>query len=119
MSLSQLDDALQKVVHGLALAFVDRHWTQIRYASRWTPAGDVGADDFWLTDDRGTEKTWSTVEQERTVSAAAFDHWRLTQELGQPRWYMMTVKLDRSGKYSVDFEYKDDYREGDIMKAVD
>jgi len=31
----------------------------------------------------------------------------------------MTVKLERSGKYSVDFEYRDTYQEGDIMKELD
>ena len=28
----------------------------------------------------------------------------------------MIVSVEGSGKFSVDFEYKDDYQEGDIMK---
>ena len=43
-------------------------------------------------------------------------HWRLTQDLGQPRCYKMIVTVERSGKFSVKLEYKDDYQEGDIMK---
>ncbi len=46
----------------------------------------------------------------------ARDHLKLTQDLGQPRWYKMIVTVERSGKFSVGFEYKDDYQEGDIMK---
>jgi hypothetical protein len=29
----------------------------------------------------------------------------LTQQLGQARWCQIAVKLDRSGKYVVDFDY--------------
>ena len=36
--------------------------------------------------------------------------------LGQSRWYKMIVTVERSGKFNVEFEYKDDYQEGDIMK---
>ena len=40
----------------------------------------------------------------------------LSRPLGQPRWYKMIVIVERSGKFSVDLKYKDDYKEGDIMK---
>jgi hypothetical protein len=50
------------------------------------------------------------------VSEAARSQWRLTRDLGLPRWYKMTITVERSGKFSVDFEYKDDYQEDDIMQ---
>ena len=72
-----------------------------------------------LTDGRIDQGFEPVREEERQLDDATFAHWRLTQDLGQPRWDMMTVKVDRSGKYSVDFEYRDDYKEGDIMKELD
>lgn len=93
---------------------------KVRFCYRMTPDGSVMAPDYWFTESDGAvTKDYPSREIERAVGDAAVHHWRLTQDLGQPRWYMMTVKLDRSGKYSVDFEYRDDYQVGDIMKELD
>jgi hypothetical protein len=54
----------------------------------------------------------------REIESAGRQHWRSCEECGQPRWYMMTIKLERTGKYTVDFEYRDDYKEGDIMQPL-
>jgi hypothetical protein len=73
---------------------------------------------FRLADGRISRVIEPVREAERLLDDATFAHWRTTQQLGLPRWYMMTVKLERSGKYSVDYEYRDDYQEGDIMKEL-
>ena len=89
-----------------------------RYVAKFTPTADVWAGDYDLIDKEGNVDQSTAPD---TTTAYAIDklshrHWRLTQDLGQPRWYKMIVSVERSGKFSVDFEYKDDYQEGDIMK---
>jgi hypothetical protein len=118
MSLVQLDKAVQEIASALFSAFQHQEWQQVRYASRWTPDGDVGADDFWLVTEAGTKKASSDLHLEQAVSDAARRHWRLTQDLGQSRWYMLTVTLNRDGNYSVNFEYRDNYQVGDIMESL-
>lgn len=44
------------------------------------------------------------------------EHQQLVQKASQPRWYKMIVIVHRDGKFNVDFEYNDNYQEGDIMK---
>jgi hypothetical protein len=117
VSLTTLDEATTDVVRAVVAAFENTPWSRICYAARWTPAGDVGADDYWLSDDIGTTtKVLPDLMPSVGVSNASKRHWRMTQDLGQARWYKMTVTVERSGKFSIDFEYKDDYQEGDIMR---
>jgi hypothetical protein len=119
MSLKALDEALQQVASALAQAFGDQPWDRLRYASRWTPSGDVGADDFWLKLGGAERKTMPAgMAESLRVSDAAKLHWKLTQELGQARWYRLDLTLERSGQYHADFEYRDDYKEGDIIEPL-
>lgn len=118
--LQRLDAALHKVVTSLYGAYARGSWTSLRYCARWTPAGDVGADDFWWKKgDQWVKQSPTDINDCLAVSDAAKEHWQLTQALGQPRWYQMTVRLDENGRYSVDFAYRDVYEEGDIMEAVE
>ena len=116
MSINSLDAATTGVVHALIEAFRGVPWKSLRCASRWTPRGDVGAADFWLSNGGEEVKTMPALAATLAVSNAAKQHWQLTQTLGQPRWYKMTVKVEHTGRFNVDFEYRDHYREGDIMR---
>ena len=117
MDSKTLDEALQEAASALAQAFGDQPWDRLRYASRWTPLGDVGADDFWLKLVEAERKTMPDgLAESLRVSDAAKRHWKLTQDLGQARWYRMDLTLEKSGRYHADFRYRDDYSEGDIME---
>lgn len=120
MSLQAFDEAATGVAKQLHAALVSYGAEKVRFCYRVTPDGSVMAPDYWFTPSGGAEvKDYPPNAAHRLVSDGAEAHWRLTQDLGLPRWYMMTVKLERSGKYSVDYEYRDDYQEGDIMKELD
>ena len=69
--------------------------------------GDVGPVEGWSLPIEGTERD--------KVFGLFLKCWRLCQSTGGP-WYGMTVALHRSGRFSVDFEYRDHYQEGDIMR---
>jgi hypothetical protein len=55
-------------------------------------------------------------EGDQALQEAARAHWQLTQDLGQPRWFAMTVRVSRAGKFSTELEYNDNYQEGDMFK---
>ena len=116
--LMKLDRVLSELAaHAYASAPMN-NWEKIQVSLRSTPDGSVRARsyDFALTGGTLDQGSSPIRDADQLVDAAAEKHWRLTQDLGQPRWYKMIVTVERSGKFSVDFEYKDDYQEGDIMK---
>lgn len=118
--LNKLDESVQGVALALHAACEASGAVKVRFCFRITPDASVWAPDYWFTAADGTvKKAFPRRDLEGPIEDGAVRHWRLTQELGQPRWYMMTVNLERSGKYSVDFEYRDDYQEGDIMKELE
>lgn len=99
-------------------AYQAQAWYRLRYVAKFTPTADVWAGDYDLFSEDGSvdQSTAPDTTAAYSIDKLAHCHWRLTQDLGQPRWYKMIVTVERSGKFSVDFEYKDDYQEGDIMK---
>lgn len=94
------------------------NWERVQVFLKSTPDGSVRARcyDFVLTDGSLDQGSSPNRDADQLIDSTAARHWRLTQDLGQPRWYKMIVSVERSGKFSVAFEYKDDYQEGDIMK---
>ena len=119
MSLKALDEALQHVALALAQAFDDQPWDRLRYASRWTPSGDVGADDFWLRLGGAERKTMPAgMAESLGVYDSAKSHRNLKPVQGQARWYRLKHNQEKSGQYHADFEYRDDYREGDIIEPL-
>lgn len=118
--LNKLDESVQAIAGALFAVCESSGAAKVRFCFRVTPDASVLAPDYWFTSPEGAvRKDFPKRELESLVEDAALRHWRLAQDFGQPRWYMMTVNLERSGKYSVDFEYRDDYKEGDIMKELD
>lgn len=94
--------------------------THVRFSFRVTPNAGVLAPDYWPTmADGSVRKDFPEQQFERSVEDAALRHWHLVQDLGQSPWYMMTLRVNLGGPYSADFEYRDDYQEGDIMKSLE
>lgn len=115
--IRQLDESQTTVVQAIYMALADRPWRVVRYVAKFTPTADVWSSDYDLIHEDGREEgVLPTVAASRHVNSLAHHHWKLTQDLGQPRWYKMIVTIERNGKFKVDFEYKDDYKEGDIMQ---
>jgi hypothetical protein len=116
---NELDSKVTEICRGLfAAAPTGRAWQQIGVVVKYTPDGSVSGHDFRLDlIDGSNDDTFLPQSAQRAVIySATREHWRLTQDLGLPRWYKMTVTVERTGKFSVDFEYEDDYKEGDIMQ---
>lgn len=104
MTLQKLDEATIDVATKLHAALLSYGAGGVRFCYRVTPDGGVTAPDYWFTQADGSEKRdLPSRPERRAVNESADAHWHLTQALGQPRWYMMTVSLSRNGKYSTVF----------------
>ena len=116
--LAKLDTLNTRIALALFEAPPMEDWVKVKAMLAFTPDASVGSQAFHFLLSSGEIDKGSSPRRpaELRVGQLAEEHWRLTQDLGLPRWYKMTVAVERSGKFSVDFEYKDDYKEGDIMK---
>lgn len=118
---SELDSGAAEICQQLfATAPAGDAWQAISMVAKYTPDGSVSGHDFCLRLSSGSNDDGFLPPSGRraVLYGATRRHWRLTQDLGLPRWYKMTVMVERTGKFSIDFEYKDDYKEGDIMKPA-
>jgi hypothetical protein len=120
MTLESLDQATTALVARLHAALQERQAQSLRFTFRMTPEGSVGAPDYWFLDEgsQAEVKDYPSSPVHRAVSESAEAHWSLTEQLGQARWYQIAVSVERSGRYGVDFEYRDNYQEGDIHRQT-
>jgi hypothetical protein len=118
--LKELDSATTKLVEAVFASVPMTNWKNLECRIRVVPDGSVLRRQVTFFLGLGVIDRSSDLLSlpGRDLTTLALDHWKLTQNLGQSRWYMMTIKLERSGKYTVDFEYRDDYKEGDIMQPL-
>lgn len=114
IDMDRLTTDVAQVIHA---SVPPMNWRIARMSTNYSPAG-VGAFQFTYIDEVGHADKGKGPNDEHLnkLSDLTLEHWRLTQDLGQPRWYKMIVTVERSGKFNVEFEYKDDYQEGDIMR---
>jgi hypothetical protein len=116
MTLEKIDSKNTQLASLVVAAYADATWDVLHYAARWTPKGDVGATDFFVVSGSSHRKQYpSDREAERRLSDATKEHLQLLESIGQPRWYMMIVRVERSGKYTVNFDYRE-YVEHDISR---
>ena len=117
-AIKSLDVLITDIVTELHQSVPFPDWRAVKMVSKYTPDASVSGHDFDFICADGSQGLGSLPGDAALIRLgnATKSHWRLTQDLGQPRWYKMIVTVERNGKFSVDFEYKDDYREGDIMK---
>ena len=118
LPLEKIDPLVTELAMCLASSVDVSSWLDVRFAVVFIPSGDTGSLECKLTTSpREPVEGWypSNDVMDRLYDLSK-RHWQLTQDLGQARWYKMIVTVERSGKFSVNFEYKADYQEGDILK---
>jgi hypothetical protein len=93
-------------------------WQSIKYVAKYAPDGSVSGHDYDYHLSDGTVNRGASPDRtsERALMEMTRNHWQTTQDLGLPRWYKMIVTVNRDGKFSVDFEYNDNYTDEDMMK---
>lgn len=110
-------DALMTEIAGLVYQSVPMpDWRTVTLHAYYTPDGSVSGHDFdyLLEDGQLDRSSGPSTEMLRQISDATEKHWAASQ----PRWYAMHLVVSRDGKISTNWEYKDNYQEGDIMRRA-
>lgn len=113
-SLNELDQLLSDIAALVYRTVPFAEWQQATLHAKYTPDGSVSGHDFdyLLADgrvDRGSSPSRSETDR---IEELTERHWALSQ----PRWFAMHLRVTRDGKVHADWEYKDDYQVGDIMR---
>lgn len=118
-TLKELDAVLAELAATLYREAPLPHWEQQRLIARYTPDGGVGSHEYIYTLQDGREEHGQSPASgaaRAAVRELTRKHWDQSAALGQPRWYQLTLTLDRQGKYRTEFGYSDAYETGDIMR---
>lgn len=118
-ALSKLDDTVTQIALALHQSAPNDSWTKQAYRVAMPADGSYRSEvySYWSNDKR-LDDGFPTEPGETQIGQLAMTHWRQTVESGLPRWYTMTVRVERTGKFSVDFQYLDTYPEGGIHRPV-
>lgn len=120
-SIREMDQAVIQLASELQANAPFRNWQRQRLTAAYTPQAGVGAHEYayWLQDGTVNRSDSPNAAARVRIRELTATLWRLSQESGQAPWFKMNLDLDAGGKYSIDFEYRDNYQEGDIMKSLD
>jgi hypothetical protein len=114
----EIMDSLQTNIAACAYKSVPLDgWASLKMYAKYATDGGVGGLDFdyFLPDGTLHQGSIPSFESQAELYGLTKKHWQLVQELGQPRWFKMTVTVERSGKFAVDFEYKDRITDEDMI----
>ena len=116
-----MDQAVIQLASELHASAPFRSWQRQRMTAAYTPNADVGAHEYayWLPDGTVNRSDSPNASARARIRELTSKIWRISQESGQAPWFKLKLDLDAGGKYSIDFEYRDNYAEGDIMKSLD
>lgn len=118
-ALSKLDNTVTQIVLALHQSAPNDSWTRQAYRVAMPADGSFRSEvyAYWSNDKRLSDG-FPTEPGEAQIGRLAIAHCRQTVETGLPRWYTMTVRVERTGKFTVDFEYLDTDPEGGIHRPV-
>ena len=117
-TLNRLDSLQTEIVASAHKAVPLDEWKSLRMCARYAADGGVGGLEFEFVRANGTldQTSIPNASHRAVLYAVTKSHWQLTQDLGQPRWFKMVVTVQHSGKFSVDFEYKDTITDLDMFE---
>jgi hypothetical protein len=117
-TILSLDELQTEIVAAVYKSVPLESWELATMYAKYSPDGQVAGleFDFQLSDGSTTENHIPTAAHRAMLYGLTKRHWLLIQELSQPTWYKMTVKVSRIGKFDVGFQYNDSYQASDILK---
>lgn len=118
-TLVKLDELVTQIALALHGSAPDPRWARQAYRIAVPEDGSYRAEvySYWSSDG-SVSYDFHTASGESRIGQLAMTHWRRTIELGFPRWYTMTVRVERTGKFTVNFEYLEEYPEEGIRRPV-
>ncbi|MDR7332983.1 hypothetical protein [Roseateles asaccharophilus] len=117
--MTKLDELVTQIALTLHRSAPNERWARQAYRIAAPEDGSYRAEVYscWLSDG-SLAYDFPSEPCESQIGQLAMNHWRQTVELGLPRWYTMTVRVERTGKFTLNFEYLDEYPEGGIHRPV-
>jgi hypothetical protein len=116
-TLGAVDDCNQKIVATVCATVPLKSWRAAQMVVRCSPTG-VGRYEYTYWEEDGTMR-----QDLGPRSPGSAELWRMvlaqrvaTEAVGQPLWFKMVVNVQRDGKFTTEFEYRDHYVEGDIFR---
>lgn len=120
-AVQDLDRATVEVAKQAFLAVPFDDWLSVTCTARVAPHG--GAKRIALAirrSDGSVDKGTTPIpEAEERLDDALGEHWRLVRASSPAPWFQMKVVVERNGKFSVDFAYRENYQEGDLFTPLD
>jgi hypothetical protein len=112
-----LDGLNTRIASVLLVSAPREHLARIRMVAKFSPSGDTAKHEYDYWDMAGAE-VWElpTPAARDDMYRLTHEHWQRTQDIGQARWYKMIVNVQPDGRFTIDFEYKNDYQEGDMLQ---
>lgn len=95
-------------------------WCDAQLTVRSSPADDTRSYEFTYTLADGTTRRDLSppVPELSRLSRLVQQHRAITRGLGQPPWFRMSLRVSHDGRFEVGFEYRDDYRPGDVVRGA-
>lgn len=95
---------LYPVIGRSLLRCLPEGWQEARLSYEW-PDADVTRLRAFVTDRSGEERSISVRPAGPELSDALMELARKMDEAGHPRWQKATFTLDRSGRFTLDYDY--------------
>jgi len=116
-TLEALDAVIGELATTLHASSPLPDWQQVTLFAKYAPDGSTAGHDYdyLLPDGRVDQGVSPGPAARQAIRQLTRRHWTLTQELGQPRWFKLVLRVDRDGRFSVEFEFKDVVLDSDML----
>ncbi|HOA51831.1 MAG TPA: hypothetical protein PKI05_06210 [Thermogutta sp.] len=116
MSLDQLDEVSKKIATLIYQSVPIDEWVEANLIWKMSPnkKNSASRTQYLLPDGTVDKSKGLDVTTNMKLYDLLVKHRDLSEEMGQPWWFQITVTVNRSGTFKMDFEYRENYRPEDL-----
>ena len=116
MSLGQLDEINTKIASLIYQSVPFDDWVEARLTWQMSPdtKNSASRTQYTLSDGSIDQSKCLDVGANMKLHDLLVRHRNLSEEMGQPSWFQISVIVSRSGSFKMDLEYRDAYRPEDL-----
>lgn len=116
-AIQTLDGVVTELAAALHASSPLPDWRQVTLYAKYAPDGSTAGHDYdyRLADGSVNQGVSPEAAARQAIRQLTRRHWQLTQQLGQPRWFKLVMKVHHDGRFSADFEYKDVVLDTDML----
>jgi hypothetical protein len=116
-TLHALDTLITELAATLHASSPVPGWQQVTLFAKVAPDGSMaGYDyDYLLADGSVNQGVSPEAGARQAIRQITRHHWQITQDLGQPRWFKLVLRVQRNGIFNAEFEYRDVVSDSDML----